>query len=247
MSGKIPTTLGAGLGLDQLQTVVQLTSAPKQIADHILSAIAVGALTPGSALPSERNLASALNVSRSSVRLALDRLERLRVVDRRRGRGGGTFVLDPHDDPDAWAGTSSTLREFFASRQDLLDARSLVQKQIAETAASRRTEADIDAIGRALAAHEGTIEANQSRAADGRFHALIAMAARNPVLAEIAVDLDKRINIGFRHDPFSLALHDVAVEHHRAIAQAIAGADDSEAGRLMEIHFRATGDPAVPT
>ena len=83
----------SGLG-DGLGDVVVMTSAPQQIADHIMSSIAVGALPVGSALPPERELAAAMQVSRSSVRAALDRLERGGFIVRRRGRGGGTFVAE---------------------------------------------------------------------------------------------------------------------------------------------------------
>src|SRR5699024_9296600 len=70
-------TTGVSHEFSGLGDVVSLTSAPQQIADHILSGIAVGALPEGTLLPGERTLAADLQVSRSSVRAALLRLERL--------------------------------------------------------------------------------------------------------------------------------------------------------------------------
>jgi GntR family transcriptional regulator len=59
---------------------------------RLLEQIRGGDLHPGERLGAERDLASTLGVSRSTVRLALDWLERAGAVRRVPGRGGGTFV-----------------------------------------------------------------------------------------------------------------------------------------------------------
>lgn len=64
------------------------------IAEHFSAAIAAGSLAPGTRLPPERQLASALGVSRMTVRQALGELERDGLVRRVVGRSGGTFVCE---------------------------------------------------------------------------------------------------------------------------------------------------------
>ena len=59
---------------------------------RLLDEIGTGALKPGQRLGSERMLAIRFGVSRSTLRLALDALERSGTVRRVPGRGGGTFV-----------------------------------------------------------------------------------------------------------------------------------------------------------
>jgi GntR family transcriptional regulator len=59
---------------------------------RLLEQIRGGDLHPGERLGAERDLAATLGVSRSTVRQALDWLERVGVVRRVPGRGGGTFV-----------------------------------------------------------------------------------------------------------------------------------------------------------
>jgi GntR family transcriptional regulator len=59
---------------------------------QILDDLQAGTLTPGERLGSERALAARFGVSRSTLRLALDALERSGVVRRMPGRSGGTFV-----------------------------------------------------------------------------------------------------------------------------------------------------------
>ncbi|OBG89593.1 GntR family transcriptional regulator [Mycobacterium sp. E802] len=59
---------------------------------RILSMLAVGTLHPGSRLGTEREMAESFGVSRSTLRSALLPLSQAGVLERRTGRGGGTFV-----------------------------------------------------------------------------------------------------------------------------------------------------------
>ncbi len=63
-----------------------------QIADEIRSRIESEELVPGDKLPVERELSRHFNVSRMTVRHALEVLEKEGLLDRRIGRSGGTFV-----------------------------------------------------------------------------------------------------------------------------------------------------------
>jgi GntR family transcriptional regulator len=68
--------------------------------EGVADTIRQGGYRPGDRLPSERELAERLDVSRSTLRLALHDLERAGVVVRRPGRGGGTFVASPKVERD---------------------------------------------------------------------------------------------------------------------------------------------------
>jgi GntR family transcriptional regulator len=57
-------------------------------------------LLPGDKLPTESGLAAALGVSRMTLRQALASLEGRGVLERRRGRNGGTFIAAPKIDCD---------------------------------------------------------------------------------------------------------------------------------------------------
>ena len=73
---------------------VKLRSGAEHVADRLVTAIALGEFVPGQRLPSERELASTLEVSRTTVREAIQRLAALGYVEVRRGRTGGAFVLE---------------------------------------------------------------------------------------------------------------------------------------------------------
>lgn len=223
---------------DGLDLVVSVPTTGQQISDHILSAIAAGALPVGTPLPSERELSSALQVSRSSVRAGLDRLERAGFVVRRRGRGGGTFIAE--GDAGALHTQQAHLEQFQAERVSLLDARAVIQGRLAHLAAQRRDDTDVAEIDLACAAYAESVDATSARNADARFHHRIAQSTANPELVRIASDLDVRINAGFRHDPFSAELFTQAAADHARLARAIAAGDAGLAGSICEAHFRTT-------
>jgi len=70
------------------------------VALRIQELISGGHLGAGGRLPTEREFAVQLGVSRTTVRQVLDRLEHEGAVHRRRGRSGGTFVNRPRVDID---------------------------------------------------------------------------------------------------------------------------------------------------
>jgi GntR family transcriptional regulator len=80
--------------------------------EGVADAIRQGGYGPGGRLPPERELAERLDVSRSTLRLALHDLERAGVIMRRPGRGGGTFVAAPKVERDlgSFAGLGEYIR-----------------------------------------------------------------------------------------------------------------------------------------
>lgn len=71
-----------------------------RIGQWLASLIADGSLDAGDKLPPEGELAAAVGVSRMTLRQALSALEQRGLVERRRGRSGGTFVSRPRIECD---------------------------------------------------------------------------------------------------------------------------------------------------
>lgn len=90
-------SLHDGLGLEELRALRSTTDVPAyQLIEQWLSGlIADRTLVVGDRLPPEGGLADALGVSRMTLRQALAALEARGVLDRRRGRTGGTFIAQP--------------------------------------------------------------------------------------------------------------------------------------------------------
>lgn len=76
----------------QIEQIQDDAPLPKKVVEHLRSMIMKGELHPGSKLPNEPDLARSLNVSRSTLRVALERLSFEGIVVRK--RGVGTFISD---------------------------------------------------------------------------------------------------------------------------------------------------------
>ena len=109
----------------------------RQIADQIAGLIAKGEFPNGSRLPAERELASKLGVSRASLREAIISLEIAGLVEVRVGTG--IFVK-------ARTGSGSDAHDAGPGPFELLNARKLIEGEIAALAAKRATAPDIDGL-----------------------------------------------------------------------------------------------------
>src|SRR6201994_77223 len=127
-----PAAHGADFGA--LLVPVPMRTAGERIAERLVTAIALGEFEPGQRLPSERDLAATLEVSRTTVREALQRLHAAGYVTTRRGRGGGTFVLaSPTPGTESDEMIRRTLLPAWEELSEVLDFRQLIEQQIART------------------------------------------------------------------------------------------------------------------
>ena len=81
-----------------LDRELESSSRVDEITDRLVTAIAIGEYLPQARLPAERELAASLRVGRMTVRAALARLVDQGLVETRRGRGGGSYVLQQWPD-----------------------------------------------------------------------------------------------------------------------------------------------------
>ncbi len=157
------------------------------LADRLVTAIAVGTYSPGERLPPERELATSLGVSRATLRQALQQVTALGLVEARRGRGGGTFVASVSWEEVAPEVARRTLEEELPTMLELFDYRCLVEGMIARAAAQRRTPGDVSRLRAALADFQ-TVRGDD-RGACGRPSAARPRHRRG---TQPAPDLDRR-------------------------------------------------------
>lgn len=163
---------------------IQATKLSDVIMARIEAMIVEGALASGQRLPSERDLAFQFEVSRPSLREAIQKLEARGLVERR--QGGGTYVVDTMQQRVA-----EPLFELLAkhpeSQFDLLEFRHALEGISAYYAALRGTQADIAAIEAsfaAIATHQQGDLAEHAQAL-GAFHLRITEASHNVVLLHL--------------------------------------------------------------
>jgi DNA-binding FadR family transcriptional regulator len=206
----------------------------RRIADQLRLLMEQGEYPVGSRLPTERELASQLGVSRPTVREALIALE---VEGRLRIRvGSGIYVIEPLPNPVIF-NTASIEGPF-----EILRARAFVESAVAEEAARHAKAEDIARLDAVLAEATGlNIGGDEFLMLDRRFHTAITETLNNGVLVRCVGELfDLRINPYFerlaRHTLDALAWR-FAHEEHVAIRDAIAARDPAQARAAMHEHL----------
>jgi GntR family uxuAB operon transcriptional repressor len=214
-------------------TAVEPKRLYRQIADQIAQLIASGEFPAGSRLPAERELAVSLGVSRTSVREAIISLEMSGLVEVRVGTG--IFVTVRH------AGATGDGLDEGPGPFELLDARKLVEGEIAALAAKNGKPDDFSALQRSvefMAAHVDDFAVRE--AADREFHLRIAKATGNSSL-ELVVDglWNQRAELWGRlqHHFHTHELALQTIRDHAAIAKAIAARDMEAARAAMHRHI----------
>ena len=155
----------------------------QDIVGQVQGFIRDGVLKPGDKLPSERELAERLEVSRSSLREAMRALEYQGLVVSK--PGAGTFVSTEQIDTliSIIAASVTGARDIL---KDVFELRHLLEPQIAALAAERATTGDIQRMVRAVEEQEQEIAGGESGVAgDTAFHLALAQATQNTALMKV--------------------------------------------------------------
>ncbi|MTD14304.1 FCD domain-containing protein [Nakamurella sp. YIM 132087] len=193
-------------------------------------------LTPGDKLPTERELAERLAVSRTSVREALHALERRRVVDRRPGRG--TIVLPPDARAQDLAELMDDVADGRRERADVAELRLVIEPRIAGLAAARATDTDLAQLERILTDSHAGLSPDESLALDRDFHVQLATASGNPLLVTLCDLVSGWTADVRRRSHATRAGRRSSVEGHRAILAAVAVHDAGAAEAAMTRHLQ---------
>jgi GntR family transcriptional repressor for pyruvate dehydrogenase complex len=206
------------------------------VVDRLVTAVALGLYVTGQQLPTERELAAMLGVSRTSVREALKQLTDTGYLEVRRGRNGGYFVL-ANWGPKSAEHVRRHLVANWSEFEQIFDARTLIEPLIARTAAARRTEADMKAIAAALQAYLDAPDHDASRRADSSLHLAIAEATHNAVLVAISVDLRTKISLKLGAEPYTDEVRRTAILQHQQLVAAVAEGRADDAAEIAARHF----------
>lgn len=214
----------------------------RQLAELILATSQRAGLGPGSRLPTERQLASELGTTRSSVRHALAALQADGYITREVGRG--TFLRDglPLRDagPDGAAGQDGAGPGGF-SPADVMAIRRLLEPSAMQLVVAWATAADLAEIGRCLAGAEHADGYEEFESWDLALHRAIMAAAHSPLLARLYAVIDEA-----RHGQFwgDLKRRSASRERqliyqadHREIVAALRARDAGRAAEAMRTHL----------
>ena len=140
-------------------------------------------LKPGDKLPSERELAEMLQVSRSSIRDAIRGLELMGLVEPR--QGAGTIVREISTD-SLVNPFANALKRKQAMVGELLDFRKMLEPSLAARAAMHASADEIGEMEEILQRQQVKLSRAESTIAeDAEFHYSIALASGNSVVLKV--------------------------------------------------------------
>lgn len=210
-----------------------------RVFEQIRDLIASGRLRPGDRLPPERELTAMLEVSRSSVREAILKLECLGFVEQHQGEG--TFVRS------ATEGVMTDLMQELIKEDDfifdLMEIRAVLETWGAARAAERATDTEIAALQACLeempkARRQGPV----SYKLNMQLHYLISTASGNRFLVHMMnaiADWIKQVTHKVYSDLYDdRETFNELLAQHTAIVDAIAAHDREAAYRAMAEHLR---------
>ncbi|MFT5047852.1 MAG: DNA-binding FadR family transcriptional regulator, partial [Porticoccaceae bacterium] len=190
-----------------------------QVANQIMGMVRDETIAVGARLPSERDLAEKLGVSRPTIREAMIAMEISGVVEIR--SGSGVYVCRK-------PGRQDTLRkEFGAGPFEILEARLALEGETAALAANKISKKELQTLKKLLSdmAKENRQESVHEDA-DEQFHRVIAEASGNSVLVSAVEWLWALRNESEISQMFHQRLRDEGVrpiiEDHQAIYDALA-------------------------
>lgn len=200
-----------------------------------------GSFAAGQKLPTERELAEQFDVSRPSVREALQKLEAKGLVLRK--QGGGTFVCD-----SLVGGLTDPLFELIGrhpeSQFDLLEFRHALEGICAYYAALRGTANDFNQIKQRydeICVAQQQQDVSAEAAAVGRFYLAVAEASHNVVLLHLVRGLTPLVEQNIRQNLEILQLKEGIVSqldaHRQRLMQAVINGEPEQARQASNSHL----------
>lgn len=207
-----------------------------QIIFQIKELIAKGIFKPGDMLPSERELAVKLGVSRLPLREALKTLQFINVIESKPGSGYIVKDLKVVNLLDVLDEASEPGQNIL---NDLKEIRMTIEVKAVELACFRKTERDLERMREAIKEMENEIKHDPEKLIEGsiKFHNAILKASHNKLFIAILAYFSDVINEGRKQSLQIKNRYNIAIEEHKGIYQAIEGGDVENATKLMKIHL----------
>jgi GntR family transcriptional regulator, transcriptional repressor for pyruvate dehydrogenase complex len=226
-----------GAALNAVFEPVRPPTTFEETVERLGTAIRVGLLAPGSKLPSERELAAELGISRSTLRQALTTLVQSGHLISLRGRRGGTFVADEPPLAEPGARDADILGE---DAWATLHHRVAIEAGAVLLACERCGPDDLDRLDALTQRMAEAGDFEDYRRADIRFHIGVAEAARSPRLVAEMTEVQGQMSelIALIAHPDKVLTH--SNEQHRRLVTLLARGESAPAVALVREHIQGT-------
>jgi GntR family transcriptional repressor for pyruvate dehydrogenase complex len=208
-----------------------------EVYKQLVSLISSGELKPGDKIPSERELAADMGISRQSIREALNRAEVMRLIEVRQGEG--SFILSSVNEslkPPLTLIMEKEVERIF----DFLEIRKLVEGWCAEKAAVEANGDELENMQEILdKMKKVAAKDKQWEAMDLELHLSFAKATHNVIAVHIMEALKSNFRPFFKFTksmPSSERI-DVLWQHHYEIFSAIKQKDPVTAKKKVIAHL----------
>ncbi len=211
-----------------------------RVAQELLRLIAAGELVPGERLPGERHLAEMMNVSRVSIRTALQHLKSRGFIAA--VQGGGTRVLAAAAS-DCTSALAHLVQVDRQNLYDLAEIRAGLEVWAARRAAERGTEKQIAEIEGAFATMSSPCRPASFKARDDlRLHLAVGKASGSAVYMHLMSILSDILEEMFAYHRYTLQIgptyDQLLMNQHRAICDTIQARDAEAAAQAMATHLQ---------
>lgn len=219
-------------------------SVPSRIAAELEMLIMEGKLAIGEKLPSERELAEKLGVSRPSLRDALHILELRGLVVRRQGRG--TFVTGDAR-PELRSSLFGEMSDSARLINEVMDLRAVIEPPITARAAARARSVDLERLEDVVTQAERKLDSNDLdipglMTLDIEFHIAIAEATNNPFLPRLLEVTMEWMQPSRREELQTRERLQRSIQAHREIYMAIRESEVDHAQEAMAKHVQQIHD-----
>ncbi|MGW3949842.1 FadR/GntR family transcriptional regulator [Streptomyces sp. NPDC004752] len=205
--------------------------------EQILQVVRLGLVPGGERLPAERELAQRLGISRVTLREVLKVLQDQGLVESRRGRYGGTFVLPRPD-----AGGEDELRRRVAAVDidDVLRFREVLEVGAAGLCAAHPPAGGAAERLRAALARTHDAPPAEYRRLDTLFHLTLAELSGSPTLAAQYAAVRATVNDLLDCIPLLVRNLEHSQRQHTALVEAVLDGDADRARETMREHCAGT-------
>lgn len=221
---------------NEILTPVIRTTLTADICRQMVNHLIRGVWGEGEKIPAERDLCQQLGVGRASLREALKALEIMGMIETR--LGDGTYVCKRSDffsRPLLWAIASGSE----ADVRELVEARILIEVELAGLAAERAKPPDIRQLTELLAQMEHSrTDPQEFVQADVNFHLAMARAASNGILMNALHLIRNLLQQWILSAVAVKGVPDKACAQHKRLLLAIKNRDSATARKEMRKHLR---------
>ena len=203
------------------------------VEERLKRAIHLGDYLPGDRLPSERDLAHQLAVSRVTLREAIKSLEAKGYVATKRGATGGLTVTTLRRPTERFRRAIGTDLRYV---DELFAFRFAVEGGAARLAAARRAPEDVVRIAETVERLTDGIAIDQFRKADSDFHRAVASASGNRYFVRAIEDARDATFLLVSGTDYKIILSSTR-DGHRAVLAAIEAGNEGDAEAAMVAHI----------